>query len=71
MNLSIYKTETDSQTQKTDLGLPSGRRRAWDGLGVWGLVDADYYIFECISNEVQLYSTGNYTQSLGIQHDGS
>ena len=34
-NELIYKTETDSQTQRTDLGLPGvgGWRR--DGLGVW------------------------------------
>ena len=25
---------------------------------------------EWISNELLLYSTGNYTQSLGIDHDG-
>ena len=25
---------------------------------------------ECLSNEVLLYSTGNYFQSLGIDHDG-
>ena len=25
---------------------------------------------ECISNEVLLYSTGNYTQSLVMEHDG-
>ena len=29
----IYKTETDSQTKRTDLWLPMGRE--WDGLGVW------------------------------------
>ena len=31
INEPIYKTETDSQTQRTDLWLPRGR----DGLGVW------------------------------------
>ena len=38
----IYKTETESQTWRTDLGLPKGRGREWDELGVW-LVDANYY----------------------------
>ena len=33
-NELIYKTETDSQTQRTDLWLPRERER--DGLGVWG-----------------------------------
>ena len=40
----IYKTETVSQTWRTDLWLPSGR---WEGMG-WigslGLTDANYYI---------------------------
>ena len=31
-----YKTETDSQTQRTDLWLTRGRGRKWDRLGVWG-----------------------------------
>ena len=30
----IYKTETDSQTQRTDLWLPQWGREC-DGLGVW------------------------------------
>ena len=33
-NETIYKTESDSQTQRTDLWLPRGRE--WDGLGIWG-----------------------------------
>ena len=32
----IYKTETDSQTWRTDLWLSCGRGREWDGLGAWG-----------------------------------
>ena len=36
-NKPIYKTETDSQAQRTDMWLPRGR---WlgeeDGVGVWG-----------------------------------
>ena len=35
-NEFIYKTETDSQTQRTDLWLPGvGWGKEWDGLGVW------------------------------------
>ena len=37
-----------------------------DGQGVWGWL----LHLEWISNEVLLYSTGNYDQSLGIEHDG-
>ena len=40
-NESICRTETDSQTQKTNLWLPRGRREGVDGLG---LVDTNYYI---------------------------
>ena len=32
-NEPIYKTETDSQAQRTDLWLPRGGE--WDGLRVW------------------------------------
>ena len=40
----IYKTETDySKTWRTDLWLPRGEREL-DALGVWGLVDTNYYI---------------------------
>ena len=36
-NEPIYKTETDSQTQRTDLWLPRGMGgRERNGLGVWG-----------------------------------
>ena len=37
-NESIYKTETDSQPQRTDLWLPRGREEGvgWAGLGDWG-----------------------------------
>ena len=33
-NEPIYRTEIDSQTWRTDLWLPRGRRKEWDGLGV-------------------------------------
>ena len=36
-NEPIYKTETDLQTQGSDLWLPKGRvGRERDGLGIWG-----------------------------------
>ena len=35
-NEPVYKTEADSQTYRTDLWLPRGRGREWDGLRVWG-----------------------------------
>ena len=39
----IYKTETDLQTQRTDLWLPRGRRREEGWRGSLGLTDANYY----------------------------
>ena len=33
---STYKTETDSQTQKTNFQLSKGRERERNKLGVWG-----------------------------------
>ena len=42
-NELIYKTEADSQTQRTDLWLPRGRvPEGWSGS--LGLADANYYI---------------------------
>ena len=68
MNKPIYKTGTDSWTQRRDLWMPreTGEEMGWTGS--LGLVDANY--FEWISNEVLLYNTGNYIHSLGIEHDG-
>jgi len=34
-NEPIYKTESDSQTWRTDLWLPRAREREWDELRVW------------------------------------
>ena len=34
-NELIYKTETDSQTSKTNLWLPNGKHGGRDKLGVW------------------------------------
>ena len=34
-NELIYKTETDSQTERTDLWLPKGEGWGRDTLGVW------------------------------------
>ena len=63
-----YRTETDSQSW-TDLWFPRGMGREWDG---WEFGVSRYKLFHAagISNEVLLYSTGNHTQSLGIDHDG-
>ena len=35
-NEPIYRKETTSQTWRTEVWLPRGRGREWDGRGVWG-----------------------------------
>ena len=63
LNRSTRQKQT--HRQRKDLWLPRGRGQ---GVGwTWSLelVDANYYN----SNEIILYSTENYTHSLGIDHD--
>ena len=43
-NELIYKTEANSQIQKTDLLLPRGREVGEAWIGSSGLADANYYI---------------------------
>ena len=43
-NELIYETETDSQTQRTDLWLPVGRGMEEGWTGSLGLADENYYI---------------------------
>ena len=42
-NELIYKAETDSQTQKTELWLPMGQGEGEGWNGSLGLVNANYY----------------------------
>ena len=35
-NETFYRKEITSWTWRTDLWLPRGKGREWDGLGVWG-----------------------------------
>ena len=62
-NEPIYRTKTDSQTCGCQ-----GRGSGMD----WEFEDGrcKQLHLEQISNEVLLYRTGNYIQSLGIEHDG-
>ena len=46
----------------------AGGSRMWDGK--FGVGKCKLLHLEWISNEIQLYHTGNDIQSLGIEHDG-
>ena len=61
-NGPIYKIETDSQTQRTDVWLPSGGMDREFGVSRCKLLHLEW-----ISNEE---GTGNYIQSPVIDHDG-
>ena len=68
-NQLIYKTETDSQTQKTNLWLPKGKGEGINqefGINIYTLL----YIKYQIANKDLLYSTGNYTQYFVIACKG-
>ena len=59
-NEPIYKTETDSQTWRTDLWLLWGEHGMnWE----FGVNRRKLFHLEWISNEVLLYRTGNYIVS--------
>ena len=62
-NELIYKTETDSQTQKTNLWLPKGKGMGRDKLEVQDQ-QIQTTIHKQINNKVLLYSIGNHIQYL-------
>ena len=66
----IYETETDPQTEKTDLRLPRGWG-SWKGMK-WELGINRYKLLyiDWINNKVLRYSTWNYIQSPVINHTG-
>ena len=69
-NELIYETETDSQTQKTDLWLPRGRGGGGGMEWEFGVSRCKLVYTEWIKNKVLLYSTGNYVQYLVITYNG-
>ena len=69
-NELIYETETEPQTQRTDLWLP---RESWGGRGMdweFGVGRRKLLHLEWIHNKVLLYSTGNYILYPVINHNG-
>ena len=68
MNLSSKQKQTHRHGEQTHGCQRGGRRSGMDwefGVGKCKLLHLEW-----ISNEVLLYSTGNYIQSLGIEYDG-
>ena len=45
-NELTYETDTDSQTQRTDMWLPRGRAVGEGWIGRLGLADVNYYVQE-------------------------
>ena len=68
-NELIYKTETDSETQRTDSWLPRGRGKGRGMDWEFGVGRCKLLHLEWINNKVLLYSTGNYVQSPEINHN--
>ena len=63
-----YRTETNSQTWRTEAA--KGVRRGSGMDGEFEVRTCKLLHLEWISSGVLLYSTGNYVQSLGLEHDG-
>ena len=68
-NEPIYKTETDSDTEiRFVVAKGEGGGRGMDSES--GVSRCKLLHLEWINNKVLLYSTGNYIQSPGINHNG-
>ena len=74
-NLKYGTNEPISKTNRlTDIKIRlvvargRGKRERW--IGNLGLVDANYYIWNGQTTGPTVYSTGNYIQSPGINHNG-
>jgi len=68
VNLSTKQKQTHRHRKQT---CDCQGRRGGSGMdGEFGVGSCKLLHLEWISNEVLLYSTGNYIQSLGIDHDG-
>ena len=65
-NGPIYKTETDHGHGEQTCGCQrGGSGMDWE----FGVGRSKLLHLECISNEVLLYITVNYIQSLGVEYD--
>ena len=66
MNLSTEQKQTQRHREKTSGCKGGGSGMDWE----FGVSRCKLLHLEWISNEVLLYSTGNYIQSLRIDHNG-
>ena len=70
MNLSTNRNR-NRLTERENRLMVAKEERGGSGMdGEFGVSRCKPFHLEWISNEVLLYSTGNYSQSLGIDHDG-
>ena len=68
MNLSAKQKRTTGHREQS-CGCQGKGGKKWDG-GEFGVSRCELLRLEWISNEVLLYSTRNYIQSVGIDHAG-
>ena len=68
MNLSAKQKQKHRHREQT-CGCQGVRGKEWDGWE-FGVSRCKLLHLEWLSNKVLLYSTGNYIQSHGIDHDG-
>ena len=66
MNLPTEQKQTHRHREQ-NCGCQGGRGSGMDG--EFGVVRCKLLHLEWMSNETLLYSTGNYIQSLGIEHE--
>ena len=66
MNQSTEQKQTHRHVGQTCSCQGGGSGMDWES----GVGKCKLLLLEWIRNEVLLYSTGNYIQSLGMEHDG-
>ena len=67
-NYSIDKTEIDYRHRKRHV-VTRGKMEEVGWMGFSGAGRCKLLHLEWVSNEVLLYSTGNYVKSLGVEHE--
>ena len=68
MNLSTENKLMDIENRLV-VAKAEGEGEGLEWIRNLGLIDANYCLCECISNEILLYSTGNYIYSFMMDHE--